>query len=495
MAGANGFDAVIVGGGSAGCVVAARLAESPSRSVLLVEAGPDLRADLPAGFSDGWRLPRGFDWGYASEPDTRGVPQDLRRGKLVGGTSWLTRFAVRGSPADYDAWAGLGSPGWGFTDVLPYFRRLEADADFGDQPWHGDAGPIPVSRYPSVGLTEAGAAGLAALEAAGFPLIEDHNRPGAVGVARMPMNSREGVRVTTADAYLPAGGTPPNLTILPGAQVADVMFEGTRATGVRLLGGLVIEAGWVVLCAGTYGSPAVLMRSGIGPAGHLRTHGIGVRADLPGVGANLADHGGVDIDCGYAGPARTAPVFHLLATFRSSATPSGEAPDLMLWLSDPRGDPPVFEIDAGLLRPRSRGRVRLRSADPAEPPSIELPGLRDPSDAERLAEAYLRGLEVVGHKQIRRLCPGPSPPHPRGAGDLRDLIHATSYSFPHVTGTCAMGLRPDDGAVVDPSGRVHGTDRLTVADASIVPNATSAFTHIPTVMLAERLSEQVAAAT
>jgi choline dehydrogenase-like flavoprotein len=233
---------------------------------------------------------------------------------------------------------------------------------FGDQPWHGDAGPIPVSRYPSVGLSEAGAAGLAALEAAGFPLIEDHNRPGAVGVARMPMNSRDGVRVTTADAYLPAGGTPPNLTILPGAQVADVMFEGTRATGVRLLGGLVIEAGWVVLCAGTYGSPAVLMRSGIGPAGHLRTHGIGVRADLPGVGANLADHGGVDIDCGYAGPARAAPVFHLLATFHSSAMPGDEAPDLMLWLSDPRGDRrssrstraccgPAHEAGCGCARP------------------------------------------------------------------------------------------------------------------------------------------------
>jgi choline dehydrogenase len=495
MAGANAFDVVIVGGGAAGCVVAARLAESPSRSVLLVEAGPDLRAGLPAGFSDGWRLPRGFDWGYASEPDARGVAEDLRRGKLVGGTSWLTRFAVRGSPADYDGWAGLGNAGWGFTDVLPYFRRLEADADFGDQPWHGDAGPIPVSRYPDVELTAAGAAGLAALEAAGFPLIEDHNRPGAVGVARMPMNSRDGVRVTTADAYLPVGGTPPNLTIRPGAQVAGVVFEGTRAAGVRLLGGPVIEAGWVVLCAGTYGTPAVLMRSGIGPAGHLRAHGIGVRVDLPGVGANLADHGGVDIDCGYAGPGRAAPVFHLLATFHSSATSSGEAPDLMLWLSDPRGDPPVFEIDAGLLRPRSRGWVQLRSADPAEPPSIELPGLRDPSDAERLAEAYLRGLDVAGHKQVRRLCPGPSPSRPRSAADLRDLIYASSYSFPHVTGTCTMGPHPDAGAVVDASGRVHGTSRLTVADASIVPGATSAFTHVPTVMLAERLAELVAAAT
>jgi choline dehydrogenase len=495
MAGWDAFDVVIVGGGAAGCVVAARLAESPSRSVLLVEAGPDLRAGLPAGFSDGWRLPRGFDWGYVSEPDGRGVAEDLRRGKLVGGTSWLTRFAVRGSPADYDGWAGLGNAGWGFTEVLPYFRQLEADADFGDQPWHGDSGPVPVTRYPGVELTEASAAGLAALEAAGFPLIDDHNRPGAVGAARMPMSSRDGIRVTTADAYLPVGSTPPNLTIRPGAQVADVLFEGGRAAGVRLLGGPVIEAGWVVLCAGTYGTPPILMRSGIGPAGHLRAHGIDVRVDLPGVGAKLADHGGVDIDCGYRGPARTAPILHLLATFHSSGTSSSEAPDLMLWLSDPLGDPPVFEIDVGLLRPRSRGSVRLRSADPADPPSIELPGLRDPSDTERLAEACRRGLEVAGHNQIRRLCPGPPAPQPRSDEDLRDLIHASGYSFPHVTGACAMGPRPDDGAVVDAAGRVHGTDRLTVADASIIPNATSAFTHIPTVMLAERLSEQLTAAT
>ena len=449
---------------------------------------------LPGEFRDGWRLPQGFDWGYASEPDARGVAENLRRGKLVGGTSWVTRFALRGSSADYDEWAGLGNTGWGFTDVLPYFTRLEADADFGDQPWHGDRGPMPVSRYPGLELTEIGAAGLQALQAAGCPLIEDHNRPGAVGAARMPMSSRGGIRVTTADAYLPADGTPANLTIRPGAHVAEVVFQHTRATGVRLLEGPVIEAGWVVLCAGTYGSPPILMRSGVGSAAHLRSLGIAVRVDLPGVGANLADHPGVDIDCGYRGPARTAPLIHLLATFHSSAASSDQAPDLMLWLSDPSGDPPVFEIDAGLLRPRSRGAVRLRSADPAEPPRISLPGLADPSDAERLAEAYLRGLDVASRPQIRRLCAAPPSPRPRSAGELPELIRANSYSFPHVTGTCAMGPRPGDGAVVDTSGRVHGTDRLSVADASIIPNGPSAFTHIPAVMIAERLSEQLAPA-
>ena len=482
----------MVGAGAAGCVVAARLAECPSRSVLLLEAGPDLQANVPEEFRDGWRLAQEPEWGYASDPDARGRVEELRRGKLLGGTSWLTRFAVRGSPADFNDWEALGNPGWSFDDVLPYFRRLEADADFGDQPWHSDAGPLPITRYPDLELPDIGAAGLRALEAVGFRSIEDHNRPGAVGAGRMPMSSSEGVRVTTADAYLPLGATPDNLRIRAEAQVADVVFDEKCAAGVRLLDGSVVEAGWVVLSAGTYGSPPILMRPGVGPADHLRSHGITVRLDLPAVGANLADHAGVDIDCGYRGPARRAPIFHLLATFHSSITSTSQAPDLMLWLSDPRGDPPIFEIDVGLLRPRSRGSVRLRSADPAQPPRIELPGLREPLDLERLAEAFVRGLEVAQHPEIRRLCADLPSPEPQAPAEVRELVGANSYSVPHVVGTCGMGPHPEDGVVVDSSGRVHGTERLSVIDASIIPNGPSAFTHLPTIMLAERLSERLA---
>lgn len=495
MAGTEEYHVIVVGGGAAGCVVAARLAETGSRSVLLLEAGPDLRASVPDALRDGWRLTPEFDWDYASEPDARGEVEDLRRGKLLGGTSWVTRFALRGSAADYDEWEALGNGGWGFEDVLPYFRRLEADADFGDRPWHGDAGPMPISRYLNLDLTEIGAAGLQAFEAVGFPLVEDHNQPGAVGAGRMPLSSRAGTRVTTADAYLPVDGTPPNLSIRADAQVAEVVFEETRARGVRLVDGTVIEGDWVVLSAGTYGSPQILMRSGVGPAEHLHSLGLPVRLDLAGVGANLADHAGVDIDCGYRGPARTAPIFHLLATFHSSGSSSDDAPDLMLWLSDPRGAPPIFELDIGLLRPRSRGSVRLRSPDPTDPPRIELPGLRDPVDVERLAEAYVRGLEVAQRPEIRRLCADAPAPEARDGIELRDWIRAASYSFPHVVGTCAMGPRPENGAVVDRSGRVHGTERLSVVDASVIPNAPSGFTHLPTIMLAERLSEEIAAAT
>jgi choline dehydrogenase len=489
------FDVVIVGGGAAGCVVAARLSESGSRSVLLLEAGPDRRAQLSDEIRNGWDIKREFeDWGYTSEPDARGVVRNVWRKKLLGGTSWLTRFTPRGSPADYDEWAALGNAGWGFDDVLPYFVGLEADSDFGDRPWHGDRGPMPSTRYLDLDHTAIAAAGVEALEAVGFPIVDDHNRPGAVGAGRMPMNSRHGIRVTTADAYLPPGRTSPNLRIRADAQVATIVFDGTRARGVCLVDGTVIEAGWVVLCAGTYASPPILMRSGIGPADDLRDVGVVVVADVPGVGANLADHPGVTVDCGYRGAGRSAPVLHTIATFHSKGRSRSEAPDLMLWLSDPPGsgkEPSSFEIEVVLLRPRSRGKVRLRSVDPAQPPVIELPCLSDPSDVERLAEGYRRALEVANRSEIRRLCADP-PAAARDEGELLKLIRAEAYSVPHVVGTCSMGPRPEDGAVVDASGRVHGVERLSVVDASIMPDVPSGFTHFPTIMIAERLSERIA---
>jgi choline dehydrogenase len=406
------FDVVVVGGGAAGCVVAARLAESGSRSVLLLEAGPDRRADPPADLRNGWTIEtEPFDWGYESEPHAGSV-RPARRKKLLGGTSWLTRFTPRGSPADYDGWEALGNPGWSFGDVLPYFIRLEQDTDFGHESWHGDRGPIPSTRYLNLDYTDVAAAALDALAVTGFPAVEDHNRPGSVGVGRMPMNTRDGVRVTTADAYLPSGRTPPNLTIRGDAEVGSVVIERERAVGVRLLDGTVIEAGWVVLSAGTYGSPPILMRSGIGPAAHLRELGIPVTLDLLGVGANLADHPEVVVDCGFAGTCRAAPVLHSIATFHSTGRSAHETPDLMLWLADPEEDA-SFVIEVVLLRPRSRGTVRLRSADPAAPPVIELPNLSDPSDAARLAEGYRRALEVANRPEVRRLCSGPAPVEPR----------------------------------------------------------------------------------
>lgn len=271
-----------------------------------------------------------------------------------------------------------------------------------------------------------------------------------------------------------------------------VVFDGARASGVLLVDGTAIEAGQVVLCAGTYGSPAILMRSGIGPAEHLRSVGVPARVDLSGVGANLADHPATYVDFRYSGVSRSAPILHSIATFHSEGRSIDEAPDLMLGLSDPEGEPPSFEISVVLLKPRSRGQVLLCSADPAEPPSIELPRLSDSSDVERLAEGYRRALEVANRPEIRRLCADAPPDAPLDADELVELIRTEAYSVPHVVGTCAMDPRPDDGGVVDASGRVHGTEGLSVVDASIMPDVPSGFTHIPTIMIAERLSEQIA---
>jgi choline dehydrogenase len=446
--------------------------------VLLLEAGPDPRGGTPAELRDGWRITLDPGWGYESEPDAAGEARSVFRAKLLGGTSWVTRFALRGSPVDYDDWAGLGNPGWGFDDVLPFFMALENDAEFGDAPWHGDRGPMPITRYPGERPTAPLLAALDGLAPAGFERVEDHNRPGAVGAGPMPMTSRDGLRVTTADAYLAA--PPSSLEVRCRSQVAGLDFDGPRVSGVRLLDGSVVAAGHVVLCAGVYGNPAILMRSGVGPADHLREVGIPVRADLPGVGANLADHPALTVDCGYSGPARDAPLLHIAVTLHSSSTPSTAAPDLMLWLADP-DEADLFEIEAVLLKPRSRGTVRLRSAGPADAPRIDLPGLRESTDAQRLAEARERAIELAQQPSLRRLCPGAAVPEPLSA----------VRSLPHTVGTCAMGPSAPDGAVVDASGRVHGIDGVTIADASIMPDVPSGFTHLSTIMVAERLADSV----
>jgi choline dehydrogenase len=494
LATGQSFDVMVVGAGAAGSVVAGRLSENRSRSVLLLEAGPDIRAEPPPELLDGWGLPQIPDWGYVSEPKASGDVQKLRRGKLLGGTSWLTRFAVRGSPADFDAWAAAGNPGWSFAEVLPWFKRLENDADFGDEPWHGSSGAIPINRYLDIEPTAVGTAVQSALEASGFPSVKDHNDPEAIGAGRMPMSSAAGLRVTSAQAYLDARTPRPGLTVRPNAQVAEIVLDGNKARGVRFLDGTIVNADRVVLCAGTYGSPPILLRSGIGPVEHLRALRIAVRADLSGVGRNLADHPEVDIDCGYRGEVRTSPLLHTIATFRSA--PGGEIgpPDLMLWIPEPSqspGETPLLEIDAVLLKPLGRGSVRLRSTDPVDPPLIELPRLEEPSDLDRLAEAYERALEVANRPELRRLCKDKPSPALRGT-EMLDWIRRTVYSIPHVVGTCAMGPSPDAGAVVDALGRVHGIEDLFVVDASIVPDAPSGFPHLVTIMLAERLSDEIA---
>jgi choline dehydrogenase len=452
---------------------------------------------MPAEIRSGWSPTRSFDWGYVAEPDELGVVRDLPRGRLMGGcSSTNATFALRGSPADYDGWAALGNRGWAFEDVLPYFRRLERDDDFGAEEWHGRDGAVPIRRYQSAELTDVATAGLVAFEAAGFPMLDDHNRPGAVGAGRTPVNtSPKGLRVSTALAYLPTDQARPNLTIRPDTPVAEVVLDGNRAVGVHLVDGSRLEAGVVVVAAGTYATPVLLQRSGVGPAELLRSVGVPVLVDLQGVGRNLIDHPLVEVDVVYRKEVVPVPLFQVVATFHSTE-PSDRAPDLQCLIGGPypaaADEPASFFVGAALLKPRSRGSVRLRSADPVDPPRIELGYYREADDLERLATGLDRVIDVASHSSFAALATVPFAMERRTPPEMDEWIRRNTGTYHHPVGTCAMGPDPSAGAVVNADGQVHGVERLFVADASVMPDIPSANTHLPTVMVAERLSDRIA---
>lgn len=468
---------VVVGAGSAGCVLAARLSAEPSRHVVLVEAGPDYpsTAALPADLADGSLPASSHDWGLRSEPGAL----DLPRARVVGGCSATNAgFWLRGWPADYDAW-----PGWAFDDLLPLFRSVEADLDVADE-WHGADGPVPVSRVPVAELEPYPRAFVDAALACGHAAVADHNRPGAVGVGPLPRNVRDGLRMSTALTHLGPARARPNLQILPETTVDRLELVDGRPRGVRTPRGDLIAADTVVLAAGAYGSPAILLRSGIGPAAPLRALGIPCAVDLPGVGADLVDHPLVAVDLP-ARPGRRGPALPVLLTLRST---TAGPPNLHLFPAGPFDTPDgaVFGIVTGLMAPRSRGSVRLRSADPADPPVIDPAYLRHPDDVARMVEATLVARRISRTRPLADLVAGPE----IAPGEIDDddttalaaSIRRRVGPYHHPVGTCAMG------AVVDARGAVHGVTGVLVADASIMPSIPSANTNASTVVIAERVA-------
>lgn len=492
------YDVVVVGGGSAGCVAAARLSSDGRLAILLIEAGPDYVGieQLPPDVADASGPTTEHDWGFVSEPDGLGRSIGLPRGRLMGGCSATnSAFLMRGWPDDFDDWAAAGNPGWSFEDLLPIFRDMENDADVDDE-WHGQSGPVPVQRAARNHLSPLQRAFVEAARAAGHPLVVDHNRPGAIGVGSVPRNVSDGLRMSAALTHLGPARQRPNLTVLSGTVVDRVELSGTAAVGVRLADGEVVEADRVLLAAGAYGSPAIVMRSGIGALTELRQHGIDVRVDLPGVGGGLADHPLVAVDLSTS-PGFIGDRFQTMLTMRSSYTDPAGPPDLHLFAAGPFDAPGTptggaFGIVTGLLSPSSRGTVRLRSADPLDPPRIDVAHLRTALDVARMVEATRHARQLVRTPPLSglvaaELAPGPTISDDDGDG-LAGSIKARVGSYHHPVGTCAMGSRPDDGAVVDSRGAVHGTDCLWVADASVMPSLPSANTNLTTMVVGERIA-------
>ncbi len=496
------YHTIIVGAGSAGCVLAARLSENPNHSILLLEAGPDYPdpTAMPPEIRSGFNPTFTHDWGYASEPGSLGRTIALPRGKLVGGCSATNAaIALRGTPSDYDEWAARGNPGWSFSEVLPFFRRLENDADFDDR-WHGRDGPLSIRRDALEALLPEHSSFLHACSALGYPRVADHNAPNAIGAGVLPRNVVAGVRQSAALTYLATARGRPNFTIRSGVLVDRVMFDDQRAVGVCLAGSTeMIQADLVILAAGAFGSPAVLMRSGLGPADHLKSLDITVLRDLPGVGQNLMDH--LLLALHFAAPAGSndVPGCQTMLTLQSPNFSVGHDLQIFPWTISPAelGENPILEIYVALMKPLSRGSLRLSASDPAVPSVIDLGFFTDPGDMPRVIHAVrvARRLALtppLSGVALQELFPGSQITD--AAADLEAAIRTKAGTYFHPVGTCHMGPVADVNAVVDSRGSVHGVKGLSVVDASIMPTIPAANTNLSTLMLAERCSVWLAEA-
>jgi len=518
------YDVLIVGAGSAGATLAGRLSENTSRQVALIETGPDcLSADAPAAMRspNPSRIINAPEYAMYRWDDLQArrttvqSPRLYWRGRGLGGSSAINgQIAIRAMPDDFARWDAAGCTGWGFADVLPYFKRLETDLRYGTADYHGNDGPIPIYRAP---LTNWGPVDLALGEAGvdlGYGWAPDHNAPGALGVSPYAINSRDQKRVTSNDAYLDPHRGRNNLAVLCDTHVDRVLFDGNRAIGVRCLSRghwHEIYAGEIILAAGAVHSPPILLRSGIGPADHLRDLGIEVLCPLP-VGENFQDH-----------PIAALPVVlksHVSppAEFRhtnccirySSGLAGAGAGDMMIVAMNRLGDglgrntraptPNFGLLGVWVNECFSRGTVRLASTDPLAQPIIEENMLDDPRDLLRMRDGVKRLLEIAaqpGFDAIAELITtGP-------AGDslvtlgtdkaIDSWVMQTAGDAQHGTSSCRMGSPQDSQSVVDPQCRVIGLAGLRVIDASVMPSVPCANTHLTTVMIAEYMAHNLGA--
>jgi choline dehydrogenase len=499
-------DVVIVGAGTAGCVLAARLSQQVDCKVVLFEAGRDYPSldELP----DEIRL------GCVSELDpttaahkwvreivvARGVaPSYMVGGSVTGGSSAINgQVFLRGTPEDYDGWAAAGNPLWSFEQVLPFFRRTETDLDFDDE-YHGRTGPIPVRRFRENELLAPQLSFAAACRAKGFPSCADHNNPTSVGIGSNPCNNVDGVRFSTALCYLAPARHRENLRILSEAHVDRIRFDGCRAIGVdatRAGSTVRVDAGEIIICAGAIGSPLLLQTSGVGPATLLDSLGVPVVCDQPGVGVSLQDHPSVRTTW-RASPSFTADPTAMRSQMclRYSSGRTGARNDMKVscasysWVVEGG-----IDLFVGLQANQARGFVRARTSSAMGPASIEMSFLDHADDRNRLREAVRFAIDLGHSAEFAPIIAGRIFP---SADDLASDLTLDAFicrnlrSAMHASGTCAMGPESDPSAVVDQLGVIRGTENLRVVDASIMPVLVSNNPQATIVMMAERVADLI----
>ncbi len=521
---AKGYDFIIIGGGSAGCALAARLSEDPNVQVCLLEAGGRDRHPfyhLPAGFA---KMTKGIgSWGWSTVPQRhmRDKVFTYTQAKVIGGGSAINaQIYTRGNAQDYDDWRQMGCDGWSYEDVLPYFRKAE-DNDTYNNRYHGQGGPLGVSQPAApLPICEAYFEAAAAL---GIPKNEDVNGEHQDGVAYYQLTQKHARRSSAAMAYLAPNTSRPNLTIRYHSQVQRIVVEGGRATGVDLTDGTHLTASTeVILSSGAIGSPRLLQLSGIGPADHLGALGIDVVLDQPNVGENLQDHLDLYCICEVSGPHtydRYAKLhMSALAGLQYLFTRKGPVASSLFetggfWYADPDARSPDLQFHLGLgtgieagvaampdggvtlnscyLRPRSRGTVRLQSADPSAAPLIDPNYLADPLDREMSIRGLKLTQEILAQDPLKPFIKAERLPGPevRTDDEYFAFICAHSKTSHHCAGTCRMGTDP--GAVTDSRLRLNGIEALRVVDNSIMPTVISSNTNAAAIMIGEKAADMI----